>query len=188
MSQETIPSLFDHRVRKDPGRVALRHKALGVWRDVTWAGYAEHVRHFSAGLMARGFARGEVLAIASENRPEWVYADLGAMCAGGVAAGVYATNSAEQCGYIIRHAGVRFYVAENLEQYDKALACREGAPSLEKIIVIDTEGMTRCTDPAYLSLHALLEEGREFCARQPGVVEDRRASVMPDDLALLIYT
>ncbi|MBI5525246.1 MAG: AMP-binding protein [Deltaproteobacteria bacterium] len=184
----TITALFRDRVRASPDKVALRHKKHGIWHDVTWGAYGERARHVAAGFLSLGLKKGECVAISSENRPEWVYADLGAMCAGGMAAGVYTTNAPEQCGYIVKHSGARFYVAENIEQYDKAVAFRAQTPTLEKVIVVDTEGLTRSTDPMYMSFDAFLQGGKDFCARSPGVVDSRCAEVKPDDLALLIYT
>ena len=55
------------------------------------------------------------------NAPEWFIADIGCIMAGGVAAGIYTTNSAECCKYILAHSGAQFCVVENRVMLDKIL-------------------------------------------------------------------
>jgi long-chain acyl-CoA synthetase len=105
MSDETLLTYFQKHVKEEPKRVALRHKDYGIWHDVTWAQYGEKVRQVAMGLISLGLKKGECVSIISENRPEWVYSDFGIMSAGGVTAGVYTTNAAEQCGYIVQNSG-----------------------------------------------------------------------------------
>jgi long-chain acyl-CoA synthetase len=126
--------------------------------------------------------------VISENRPEWVYADFGIMSAGGVTAGIYTTNAAEECGYVVQNSDSRFYIAENEEQFDKALKFRKDTPTLEKIIVIEMEGLKRYKDPMLMSFDDLLKLGKEFDAKNPGLFEQRVSEVKLDDLAVLIYT
>ena len=147
MSNETLLTYFQKHVKEQPNRVALRHKDYGIWHDVTWLQYGEKVRQVAMGLISLGLKKGECVSIISENRPEWVYSDFGIMSAGGTTAGVYTTNAAEQCGYIVQNSGSRFYIAENEEQFDKTLKFRKDNPHLEKVIVMEMEGLKRYKDP-----------------------------------------
>ena len=56
--------------------------------------------------------------ILSEDRPEWLYVDLGIQCAGWVSVGIYATSSADLCGYIVGHSEARIWVVEDQEQFE----------------------------------------------------------------------
>src|SRR4030066_349582 len=188
MSNETLLTYFQKHVKEQPNRVALRHKDYGIWHDVTWGQYGEKMRQVAVGLVSLGFKKGECVSIISENRPEWVYSDFGIMSAGGITAGVYTTNAAEQCGYIVQNSGSRFYVAENEEQFDKTMKFRKDTPHLEKVIVIEMEGLKRYKDPLLMSFDDLLKLGKEFDAKNPGLFEKRVGEVTPDDLAVLIYT
>ena len=143
MSNETLLTYFQNHIKEHPNRVALRHKDYGIWHDVTWEQYGEKVRQVAMGLISLGLRKGECVSIIGENRPEWVYSDFGIMSAGGITAGVYTTNAAEQCGYIVQNSGSRFYIAENEEQFDKTLKFRKDNPHLEKVIVIEMEGLKR---------------------------------------------
>jgi len=110
------------------------------------------------------------------------------MSAGGVTAGIYTTNAAEECGYVAKNSESRFYIAENEEQFDKALKFRKDTPLLEKIIVVEMEGLKRYKDPMLMSFDDLLALGKEFDAKNPGLFEQRMSEVKLDDLAVLIYT
>ena len=188
MREETLLNYFQKNVKDYPNRVALRHKEYGIWHDVTWGQYGEKVRQVAMGLIRLGLKKGECVSVISENRVEWVFSDFGIMSAGGVTAGVYTTNAAEECGYIVQNSDSRFYIAENEEQFDKALKFRKDTLALEKIIVIEMEGLKRYKDPMLMSFDDLLTLGKDFDAKNPGLFEQRMSEVKLDDLAVLIYT
>ncbi len=98
---ETVAALFCKRVQEDSERLAFREKDFGVWNPVTWGEYGERARLVGLGLMALGMKAGDVCSIAAEVRTEWLYADQGINCAGGVTNGVYPTDSASQVEYLI---------------------------------------------------------------------------------------
>ncbi len=188
MNNQTLLDYFQKHVKETPDKVVLRHKDYGIWHDVTWKQYGEKVRQVAMGLISLGLQKGECVSIISENRPEWVYSDFGILFAGGVTVGVYTTNAAEQCGYIVQNSGSRFYIAENEEQFDKTLKFRKDTPQLEKVIVMEMEGLKRYHDPMLMSFDDLLKLGKEFDAKNPGLFEQRWSEVKPEDLAVLIYT
>ena len=186
---ETVPRMFQSRVQMSANQVALRYKKLGIWHDVTWEEYRENVRAVCLGLVALGLKPGECVSVIGENSPEWVYTDLGTMHAGGITVGVYATNSWEQCQYVVDHSGSRFYFVENEEQLDKALRFRDKVPRLEKIIVWDIKGLKRFKDPMVMSFDEFLALGREkdrqdpeLFARQWSRIRSERSG--PSDLHL----
>ena len=136
----TIPGLFWHRVITESDRVAIREKDFGIWNEYTWRHYGDQARLVGLGLKALGLQRGDVCAIASEINREWLFADLGIICAGGVTNGVYPTDSANQVEYLIADSGTRFFFAEDEEQLDKVLEVRESTPTLEKTIISTWKG------------------------------------------------
>lgn len=188
MSHETLLTYFQRNVNEHPNRVALRYKDYGIWQDVTWAQYGEKVRQVAMGLISLGLKKGECVSLISENRPEWVYSDFGIMSAGGITVGIYTTNSPEQCGYIVKNSESRLYIAENEEQFDKTLKFRKENPQLEKIIVMEMEGLKKFDDPMLMSFDDLLRLGKEFDMKNPGLYEQRLSQTTPDDVAILIYT
>src|SRR5690606_19542931 len=166
----------------------MRHKELGLWQPITWEEYAHRVRLVANGLLALGLNYGDRVGLIGENRPEWLYADLGIQAAGGVTAAIYATNSADQCAYILSHSESRFWFVEDEEQLDKYLEVRHQLPHLERVIVIDPEGLRDFYDEQVMTLEELERLGADYAARHPHALNERLEQGKPDDVALLIYT
>ena len=184
----TVPLLFRRQAAKYGERVALRKKYLGRWHEISWREYGQRVREVALGLIALGLRRGERVSVIAENRPEWLYSDLGIMAAGGITVGIYTTNSTEECQYIVNHSESRFHIAEDEGQLEKALKARDQLPFLEKIIVIDTEGLRKFHDPMVISFDQLLATGREYDAAHPDRFERELQEGQPRDIAILVYT
>jgi long-chain acyl-CoA synthetase len=185
---DTIARVFDAAVAMRADRVAVRQKAFGIWQETTWAEMGRAVRETGMGLVALGLKPGDVASILANTRQEWTYADYAVIGAGGVSNGIYPTDAPGQCEYLMTDSGSRFVLVEDEEQLDKILEVRERLPLLEKIIVMETEGLTRFTDPQVMTLEALRALGREEDARNPGEWERRREARGPEDLAILVYT
>lgn len=185
----TIPALFRKRVTElGTTKVAVREKDFGIWNEYTWADWGERARLVADGLKALGLARGDVCSVAGEVVKEWLFADLGIICAGGVTNGVYPTDSPTQVEYLVNDSGTRFYFAEDEEQLDKVLAVRDRTPTLEKVIIFDMEGLRRLDDPMCMSFDALLELGRDFGAEHPDHWDQAVDAAAPGDLMILTYT
>jgi len=184
----TVLEMFVTRAKKVPEKVALRYKYLGIWRDITWSDYLQNVRWTCLGLMSLGLRKGDRVAVIGENRPEWLYSDIATMAAGGVTVGIYTTSSASQCEYVVEHSAAKFYIGEDEEQLDKALEFRNNTPELKKIIVIDSKGLTRFSDPMVMTFSDLLKLGESIEQENPNVFDQLVGKTTLDDLALIIYT
>jgi long-chain acyl-CoA synthetase len=188
MRRDTVPTLFQRQARRYGDKIALRDKVYGIWRDIPWREYNEHVREVVFGLMALGLKKGEKAAIISENCPEWLYADLGILHAGGVTVGIYTTSSAKEVQYVVDHSDSRFFFVEDEEQLDKYLEVRKDLPQVEKVIVFDMEGLRHFRDPMVMSFEDLLRGGKDFGEKQPDLFEKRYQEPQAEDLAILVYT
>jgi long-chain acyl-CoA synthetase len=180
--------MFLARAQVAPDKVALRRKYLGVWRDITWSDYLRNVKYTCLGLVSLGLEKGDRVAVIGENRPEWLYADLATMAAGAVTVGVYTTSSVTQCEYVVGHSEAKFYIGEDEEQLDKALEFRDKTPELKKIIVMDTKGLKRFSDPMVMTFDELLKLGESMEEKNPDLFEKLTNNTNLDDMALIIYT
>ncbi|MFM7251365.1 MAG: AMP-binding protein, partial [Planctomycetaceae bacterium] len=109
----TAPSVAaTHRAvaGRHAGKTALVWKEEGRWRSVSWGVYRDRADAAAAGLVSLGIAAGDRVAILSENRPEWLLADIAVLSAGGVDVPLHATLSAEQVGFQLAHSGARAVV------------------------------------------------------------------------------
>ena len=81
-----------------------------------------------------GLGSDECVTILGFNSPQWFISLLGSILAGGVACGVYTTNSAETCQFILNDSKSKIIVVENKQQLDKILKCKPEHGSITKII------------------------------------------------------
>jgi len=188
VSFASVPALFFHQADRLGRRVALRHKRLGIWQEVSWAQYGQTVRWVAYGLGRLGVEPGDRVGIVGENRPEWLYTDLGVLACGGISVGVYPTSSAEQVGYVLGHSEARVYVVEGEEQLDKVLEVWDRLPHLQWVVVMDRKGLRRFSHPRVIFWDELLHLGQEAQRAEPAWLEARTSRIGLDDVALIIYT
>ncbi len=184
----TIPRLFWGSVKSRGKKVAMREKDLGIWQEISWSHYGERAKLTGLALHTLGLEKGNVVSIASEGNPEWLYTDMGTIGAGGISSGVYTTDSAAQVKYLVNDSATKFYFAENEEQLDKILEVRSECPTLEKIIVYDMEGLNDFHDDQVISYEEFLKIGEKTNQENPNLWESLVNSVSPDDIAILVYT
>ena len=188
MDAENVAQMFWNGVRERGSQVILRQKQFGIWQAVTWTELGRAAREVGMGLVSLGFEPGETASIQANTNREWLYADLGILCAGGVSNGIYPTDAAAQTEYLMSDSTSVYLFVEDEEQLDKALEVRERLPGLRKIIVFDMEGLRDLDDPQVMSLNDLRALGADYDARHPGEFERRIAARKPVDLAILVYT
>ncbi|MGP3956625.1 AMP-dependent synthetase/ligase [Nonomuraea sp. 3N208] len=185
----TIVDRVWERARTTPDAVAMRHKDFGIWQEVTWAAYWTHVELVAHALLALGVEPGDRVAVHSENRPEWLYGDLGTVAVRGITVGLYPTNPPAEVAYLLADSGAKILIAEDQEQVDKALAVLDECPDLRRIVYIEPRGIRgRYDDEVLMSWPELLALGAEHRAAHPDAVERRMAEAASDDVATLIYT
>ncbi len=184
----TIPRLFWDSVKSRGERVAMREKDLGIWQEISWSHYGEKAKLTGLALHTLGLEKGNVVSIASEGNPEWLYTDMGTIGAGGISSGVYTTDSAAQVKYLVNDSATKFYFVENEEQLDKILEVRGECPTLKQIIVYDMEGLSDFHDDQVISYEEFLKVGEKTDQENPDLWESLVNSVCPEDIAILVYT
>ena len=142
------PKLLRERAAGAPRRggaagEGVRHLAARHLGD-----YLGHVRRFGLGLGRLGLARGDNVAILSENCREWLYAELAAMARRRWAWGSTRPAPAPEVHYVVEHSEASFVVCEDQEQADKILEVSAELPARGKIIVADMRGARHYPDRA----------------------------------------
>ncbi len=180
---DTIPAKVLQNGDSMPGRPAYFVKEGGQWQATSWRHYAGEVKTAGKALMALGVGVGDPIGILGFNRAEWVISDVAAMAVGAVPAGIYTTNSAEECQYIINHSEAPIVVLEDESQWHKIAQVRDELPKLRHVVMM--KGSPQIDDPMVLSWDEFMAKGDEvsdedFHARLNGLEMDQ--------LATLIYT
>jgi len=186
-TERTVNDVFRNRVKKYGDRVAIEKKLRGKWQSATWNEYNERACATGLGLYSLGVRKGTMVALLSENRLEWLYADMGTLGIGGVVIPVYPTLVSEEIEYILNNSESKVIIPENKNQMKKVLEIANKCPHLEKIVVMDDADADK-SNPKVMTFTELMELGRKKYAEDPGLFDKLSAEVTPDDLATLVYT
>ncbi|MCZ6672231.1 MAG: long-chain fatty acid--CoA ligase, partial [Verrucomicrobia bacterium] len=184
----TLPHILFDRVKRYGNRVALRQKRYGIWNEISWKEYGESVCDVAAGLIDLGILPGDKVAVLSEDRLEWFYAELGIQTARATTVGIYPTDTKEQSSFIVGHSEARVWIVEDQEQFDKAMATRSKLLQLETIVVIDKKGLHDVEDPSVISFSELIQRGRDLREKRSELLEERLNDLNEDDIAIYAYT
>ncbi len=185
--EKTVNDVFRNRVKKYGDRIAIEKKLGGKWQSASWNEYYERARATGLGLYSLGIRKGQMVALLSENRLEWLYSDMGALGIGGVVIPVYPTLVAEEIEYILQNSGSKVIIPENKNQMKKVLEIAHKCPDLEKIVVMEDADADK-SNPKVITFTELMELGRKKHIEDPALFEKLASEVTPDDLATLVYT
>ncbi len=185
---DTPARVFRARCQEWAERSALRRKVGGLWHSLTWLEYYDRARAVGLALANQGLKRGSVVCVLAENRPEWLYVDLGAQCMGMVGNGIYPTSSAEQVFHVLSDSGAEALFVENQEQLEKALAVRARCPKLKVIAVMEREGLRNLNDPGIQFFDDFLALGTALANTQAHFFEEAIDASKPADIGFLVYT
>ena len=185
---DTIARSFLRAAETRGDKPAIREKKFGIWQPTSWRQWLQIAKEIAFGLHAVGFRPGDVASIIANAVPEWVHADMGILCAGGVSSGIYPTDLSVQVEYLINDSGTRVVFAEDEEQLDKILSCRARCPTLQTIVVFDMEGLSGFSDTMVMSLAEFMALGSNHMVGRETLWDEMIASCSADDLAILVYT
>ena len=177
----TIATLLPQAAAAHGDAPALRHKVGERWLDESYRELEVAVRELLLGLVDLGLEPGDRAAILAETRPEWTQANLAILSAGLVCVSVYASNSADECSYVLGHSEARVAFLEDGEQLAKILAVAERLPLLKWVVVMAPSGSIG----EALSLEDLRARGR---GRAGAEWSARIAAVRPGDPCAIMYT
>ena len=179
MNLRTLNDVFFNLVQRNSERVMLT-RATGEWKPISAHQLRSWVYATARQLRSWGTGKGDRVALLSENRPEWAVADFACMLLGAVDVPIYATQTAEQCLYVLHNSGARIAFVSTRKQYEKLAAIRRQS-GLESIVIMDDAPDIADAVPMQSFLHnAPQEEDPELDA-----IGEK---IEPDDLATLIYT
>lgn len=187
-STDTFPRLLLRHAAERPNAPAMREKDLGIWQTWRWQDCAQEVREIACGLASLGFKPLDNLAIVGANRPHLYLAMAAAQSMRGVPVPLYQDAAAAEMVFMLDDANIEFVIAEDQEQVDKLLECRESRPQLRHIIYEDPRGLRNYDQPGLTSFEALRQLGREFDAKNPGYFDAAVQSVQPSDVGVILYT
>ncbi len=170
MAIQTVCDLFYRSVDTYRKPEHLKYKKDGAWRAVSSEELRAAVEETSMGLRALGIGRGDKVAILSENRPEWVFADLATLCTGAADATIYPTLTRRRCSTSSRTRSRRSSSSRTRPRRPRSPRCATRLPRLQHVVRFDP-----APAPARTSLDELRAKGKEALAPNRDAVRRRAA-------------
>ncbi|WP_155264039.1 AMP-dependent synthetase/ligase [Sphingomonas segetis] len=159
-------------------------KREGEWRSTDWAEAARQVASLAASLKRIGLQPGDRVCLVSENRPEWLIADLAIMAAGCVTVPTYTTNTERDHAHVLGNSGARAVIVSNQKLAKNLIPAV--ITSSECRHVVGIEPIRAGQTPDWVNCHSwteLVSEGADAAALQR-----EAAGIGRNDLACIIYT
>lgn len=190
LGQYTFPQILSrHAERLGSQHIALREKAYGIWQTYTWEDYFRYTKLVALGLISLGLKRGENVGLILDNHPEWLFSELAAQSVGAVTVNLFTSAVAKEQLFGLNRIQASYIFAQDQEQVDKVLECRDQLQHTSRVIYIDPTGMrTYRDDPWLISFAQLLELGEELDNEQPELFLKELWEGKPDDVALMLMT
>ena len=181
----TLIEMLDARAAESPDAVAQYGKdANGLFYPIPYSLLQKRARAMALALEGLGIARGDKVGIISDNRPEWLVADLAVLMLG--AADVPRGRDAMpyEVEHILKTTEARVAFAENRDQLDKVLGLHQSLPALETVILIEGE-VPEVQGIDVIGYGNLLEKG---LALLDSSSHDWHSYGSPEDIATIIFT
>jgi long-chain acyl-CoA synthetase len=179
MAGQTILDLFrkDVETAKD---AHFTHWFPGGSRTTSTGEFLAKTASLADSLARLGVAKGDRVALISDNRPEWHMVDLAVLDLGAADVPLYPTSTSAQVAYQLRDSGAVAVVAENPEQTRKVLQVRDQCPALKHVIQVEGDCPDVVTRLADLVAGGEAGSGERFWTRAAAIDEN--------DLATIVYT
>ncbi|HKC02652.1 MAG TPA: AMP-dependent synthetase/ligase [Sphingomicrobium sp.] len=181
---ENLVVMFLARAAEKGDQPFLWAKRGGEWRPISWREAARQVAALAASFKAMGLQPGDRVCLVSENRPEWLIADLGIMAAGCITVPTYTTNTTRDHSHILENSGARAVIVSNQKLATSLAPAVLMSSECHHFIAIDE--MRRTQVPEDIHIHCW----PDLIAGDADIEELKRQlqNVTRDTVACLIYT
>jgi long-chain acyl-CoA synthetase len=175
---------IDHQLQNFPKKDMLSAKENGSWKHYSTQEIAKTVNELSAGLHKLGLSAhnftpegSDKIAVISNNRPEWLIADMAAQQLGIIWVPVYPTTNPLELAFILNDASVKYMFASNQDLYNKVMSIKDQVECLQEVYTFDKiEGAKHWTE--------LLNNDASILQEVAAI----KKSIPVDQVATFIYT
>lgn len=176
--------------RVHTGKAAVMHKRNGRWEDVSWGAILEEVKKLSAAIVGLGIKPGDRVAIFAATSVQWMITDLAVSAAGAITIPIYASNTPDECRYILNNSEASLLFVDNDlqegKQAGRATRIRQRireCPTVKTVVLF--EGPTQAGETP---LSELVAKGEEAHRASPTAFEERVKQIKSSDTQCFIYT
>jgi len=192
----TVPKMLKDSAEKWPELPAqyARMKKGGDFQPVLYREMYQYGLDFGAALLNLGVKRGDLIGLISDNRCEWLYADLGIMGIGAADVPRGCDATAIDLEKIFGITEIKYVITENGAQVNKIVGLKDAVPSIETIIVFDEDVKPEVMEAAkaknvqVLFYTQVLKDGQKWRIEHKGEVEAEFEKGKGEDVATIIFT
>ena len=186
---ETIGALLAKNASLHGKGIALREKERGIWKETTWAEYAQEVVACAAGLEKIGVKPGKAVLVLGDNRARLYGGMLAVSLLGAYAMPAYPGATLEELRHFLGEVEIVAAIAEDQEQVDKILELKDaGAEGIDHIIYDEARGLGFYEVEGLLSWDHLIEVGQHDLNETPGLREELLSRAKPEDPAIFLHS
>ncbi|TMJ58737.1 MAG: long-chain fatty acid--CoA ligase [Alphaproteobacteria bacterium] len=182
-SCRSLPAMFFATARQRAPRPFLWAKHDGKYRSLSWAEAESTVTRLARALVGYGIQPGDRVALVSENRPEWIIADLAITSAGAITVPAYVTNTGNDHRHVLGNSGAHAVIVSTAPLAARVLPAAAQTPSVKFAIAMEPAGDFTTPFPVH-GWQEALDAGTGGIE----IVAERVAALTPEDIACIIYT
>uniref|UniRef100_A0A4W3J6T4 long-chain-fatty-acid--CoA ligase n=1 Tax=Callorhinchus milii TaxID=7868 RepID=A0A4W3J6T4_CALMI len=179
----TVHQMFKYSVEKYHNHIALAYKRDEHLYRISYSIYYEKCRMTAKGFLKLGLDRYHGVGIMAYNCPEWFFANIGAIMAGGLSVGIYMTSSPQTYQHLALNTKANILVVENRKLAEKVLKVKNELPHLKAIVQL--KGRKKATDPKIYTVSQLMELSNDIADKQ---LDDIIDSQYANQCCLIAYT
>ncbi len=152
------------------------------WQKTQSQQFLNTVHAFALALYDLGIQKSDKIAIHSENRIDWLIADLAITAIGAVTVPIYVSQSIDQIEYILDHSEAKILIVSGKKLADKyeSLSCNKNLLAKISFDTLDNTDFKFFDD--------LIKRGNILNTEQPNLFQNLKSQVTPDDLVTITYT
>jgi long-chain acyl-CoA synthetase len=184
MDYKNLAEVHRRQAERLGTRPALRFKRFGLYHDLTWQQYRADALACAAALVDAGMEPGDRVGLLSENRIEWLIADMGILTAAAVNVPPHAPLTARQVLFQLAETEARWLFVSNSDQLRKIRPIRRDLPNLKGIVVFDS----RQAEGEAWPWSGFLQHGRHALIKYAAELVRREEKLGLGDLATIMYT
>ena len=183
--EDTLCEMFFNRAKRQPNHAFIWTKQEYDWVSHSWGDVANQVEIIASALAQRGITAGARVAILSENRLEWIIADLAIMSIGAISVPLFTTYTQTDITYLLSHSGARAIICSNSELTALAETAAQDSRDCYLMVVMEhSKLLYHSLNLAIVGWSELIEEGRVAIAH----CEFQSPEMSADDVCCIIYS
>ena len=181
----SLPQVFFTQAKVHGARKFIWNKHHDRWIGLSYQEVAQQVRDIASGLIARGINAGDRVVIISENRLEWVVADLAIMAIGGISVPAFISNTTDDHLHILEDSQAVAVICSSKRLAAIAEPAAEQSPYCRLMVMVEkSQTIHQPAGLAVIAWQQLMKDGTNYAVD----IDARIRKIKKDDTACLIYT